>query len=203
MGRHERAAGTRELELTLGPLSDASIADGIVELFKEVVGLGSIAPIDGGMVQDGLRRFKVDTTSSDADLHDLFGFHIAREQVQILPWGGEHVAPGYGFHAGAPGAPKSEPDMEQGYGFFDSAPGAPGSKPAAAEPAERQAAPAVAQAKPAAAEAPIARAAAPARYAPPCFPPGNWPARQRCRQPRLRAWNLQELARSLVGSWFG
>ena len=161
------AAGTRELELTLGPLSDASIADGIVELFKEVVGLGSIAPIDGGMVQDGLRRFKVVTTSSDADLHDLFGFHIAREQVQILPWGGEHVAPGYGFHAGAPGAPKSEPDMEQGYGFFDSAPGAPGSKPAAAEPAERQAAPAVAQAKPAAAEAPIARAAAPARAAEP------------------------------------
>ena len=167
------AAGARELELTLGPLSDASIADGIVELFKEVVGLGSIAPIDGGLMQDGLRRFKVITSSSDADLHDLFGFHIAREQVQIVPWGGEHVAPGYGFHAGAPGAPKAEPEMEQGYGFFDSAPGAPGSD--ATSPPAAQAAPAhpeheMAAAKPAQAEPPAARGRQPARRRAPLGP---------------------------------
>ncbi|HTM18890.1 MAG TPA: hypothetical protein VL172_00215, partial [Kofleriaceae bacterium] len=68
-----------------------------------------------------MRRFKVVTTSSDNDLLDLFTFHVAREQVMLLPFG-----EGYGFHEGAPGAP--EPQVADiGYGFFDNAPGAPDS----------------------------------------------------------------------------
>lgn len=94
--------GDRILELTLGPLQKPELADSIVELFKEIEGLGTIDPIDGGMPQDGLRRFRVTTPSSDADLLDLFGFHVAREEVQLRPWSGDRVAPGYGFYPNAP-----------------------------------------------------------------------------------------------------
>ncbi|HLO96242.1 MAG TPA: chemotaxis protein CheW [Burkholderiaceae bacterium] len=122
-----KAAGpvARQLELKVGPLSNPAQADNLVELFKEITDLGTIEPLDGGIAADGIRRFKVLTTSTDNDLLDLFTFHVAREQVQLEPLG-----EGYGFHAGAPGAPeeiKKEEDL--GYGFFDDAPGLP---PAAA-----------------------------------------------------------------------
>ncbi|GAP38103.1 chemotaxis protein CheA [Piscinibacter sakaiensis] len=112
----------RQLELRVGPLDKPALADNLVELFAEIVDLGTIEPLDGGQPSDGMRRFKVTTTSSDNDLLDLFTFHVAREQVQLLPLG-----PGYGFHAGAPGAPKepNPPVVDPGYGFFDDAPGAP------------------------------------------------------------------------------
>lgn len=113
----------RELELRVGPLKDAKEADGLVELFNEIADLGIIEPIDGGQASDGMRRFRVVTTSSDSDLIDLFTFHVARDQVLLLP-----ITEGYGFHAGAPGAPSpSELCVPAaGYGFFDGAPGAPG-----------------------------------------------------------------------------
>ena len=113
----------RELELRVGPLKDTKQADDLIALFKEITDLGIIEPIDGGQPSDGMRRFKVVTTSSDNDLLDLFTFHVAREQVELLP-----LTSGYGFHAGAPGAPAEvEPGVDDvGYGFFDGAPGAPG-----------------------------------------------------------------------------
>ncbi len=111
--------GTRALELTVGPLPDASAADNLVDLFKEITNLGTIEPLDAGREADGMRRFKVITTSSDNDLIDLFGFHVAREHIRLAPLGD-----GYGFHAGAPGAPP-ETAADAGYGFFDNAPGAP------------------------------------------------------------------------------
>jgi two-component system chemotaxis sensor kinase CheA len=119
-------AGARELELTVGPLPDPSQADNLVELFKEITDLGTIEPLDAGRDADGMRRFKVVTTSSDNDLLDLFTFHIAREQVRLAP-----LSAGYGFHPGAPGAPPeaelgAKPTRDPGYGFFDDAPGAPG-----------------------------------------------------------------------------
>ena len=138
--------GPRTLELRVGPLPDVKDADNLVDLFKEIVDLGTIEPIDGGQSVDGMRRFKVVTSSSDSDLMDLFTFHVAREQVALLPFG-----PGYGFHNGSPGAPaEAAPKEEAGYGFFDNAPGAPvaGEAPAAAAPA--QAEPARAAPKPAA-----------------------------------------------------
>ncbi|MGC4078044.1 MAG: chemotaxis protein CheW [Rubrivivax sp.] len=147
------AGGTaaRALELTVGPLADPAMADNLVELFKEIADLGTIEPLDAGRDADGMRRFKVLTTTPDNDLLDLFTFHVAREQLKLAPLG-----PGYGFHEGAPGAPepsKTEPDP--GYGFFDEAPGAPQANAAPAPAAAAE------PARPAA-----AAPAAPARVAP-------------------------------------
>ena len=116
----------RGLELRVGPLSDPKDADNLVDLFNEIVDLGTIEPLDGGQASDGLRRFKVVTTSSDEDLLDLFTFHVAREKVVLLPLG-----PGFGFHEGSPGAPPVENPPDPGFGFFEDAPGAPGSVPTA------------------------------------------------------------------------
>ena len=148
----------RGLELRVGPLSDPNDADNLVDLFKEIVGLGTIEPLDGGQSSDGLRRFKVVTTSSDEDLLDLFTFHVAREKVALLPLG-----PGFGFHEGSPGAPPVENPPDPGFGFFEDAPGAPGSTPKAG--AESNPSPTSPQAADAAAPAP-ARAAAKADKAP-------------------------------------
>ena len=111
----------RLLELTVGPLPDPSTADSLADLFKEITDLGTIEPLDAGRDADGMRRFKVATLSSDNDLIDLFGFHVAREHITLTP-----LTDGYGFHEGAPGAPAvTTPSAEAGYGFFDDAPGAP------------------------------------------------------------------------------
>lgn len=141
--------GERALELQIGPLEDLKLADSVVDLFKEITGLGTIEPLDGGQAADGMRRFKVVTSSSDNDLLDLMCFHVAREQARLLPLG-----PGYGFHAGAPGAPpeeltrEDEPAADVGYGFFEGAPGAPGAAaPATPAPVAAAAAPAPRTAK--------------------------------------------------------
>jgi len=144
----------RELEVRVGPLKDPAQANSLIELFNEITDLGTIEPIDGGQSGDGMRRFRVVTTSTDNDLLDLFTFHVARDQVALLP-----MTAGYGFHAGAPGAPPAA-ELEQtdpGYGFFDNAPGAPGSvaADASAESGIKADTPA--------ADAPKAAARAPAR----------------------------------------
>lgn len=120
--------GRRELELTVGPLEHPELANELADLFREITDLGLIEPLDGGHAADGMRRFKITTTSSDTDLLDLFTFHVDREQVKLSPLG-----PGYGFHEGAPGSP---PAADPSYGFFDDAPGAPGSATAPAKPAQ-------------------------------------------------------------------
>jgi two-component system chemotaxis sensor kinase CheA len=143
--------GTRVLELSVGPLEDMALADNLVDLFKEITGLGSIEPLDAGQHADGMRRFKVTTTSTDNDLLDLFTFHVSREQVRLAP-----IGPGYGFHEGAPGAPESAASAKDpGYGFFEDAPGSP--QPAGAPPPAAATASAAAAA-PAAPRAPVAAA---------------------------------------------
>ncbi|WP_019559116.1 chemotaxis protein CheA [Caldimonas manganoxidans] len=143
------AQGERTLELVVGPLPDPSVADNLVELFKEIVDLGHIEPLDGGVAQQGMRRFKVVTRSSESELLDLFTFHVSKEHVQFKPLSPASTAPaappspasaapdpGYGFFENAPGAPApAAPDP--GYGFFENAPGAPSSTstPAPAKPA--------------------------------------------------------------------
>jgi two-component system chemotaxis sensor kinase CheA len=145
----------RQLELCVGPLEAPERADNLIELFSEITGLGSIEPLDGGQPADGMRRFKITTDSSDDDLLDLFTFHVAREQVKLLPLG-----PGYGFHRGAPGAPPPEAaPPDPGFGFFDDAPGAPAAAPAAGDAAPSMLA---AAAAPAPARAPARAAAKPA-----------------------------------------
>jgi two-component system, chemotaxis family, sensor kinase CheA len=153
----------RALELRVGPLPDTAAADHLVELFGEITDLGTIEPLDAGRPAEGIRRFKVITTTADSELIDLFGFHVAREHIQLLPLG-----PGYGFHEGAPGAPEAEPE-DPGYGFFDNAPGGPAAgdsgpdSTAPSTPAGNAAAGAAATTGPAGA----ARANAPARAAAP------------------------------------
>lgn len=109
----------RQLELTVGPLERPAEADNLAELFKEITDLGTIEPLDGGLAADGMRRFKIITTSSDSDLLDLFTFHVAREHIALTPLGN-----GYGFHEGAPGAPP-ETAPDPGYGFFEALPASP------------------------------------------------------------------------------
>ncbi|MBH9575899.1 chemotaxis protein CheA [Inhella proteolytica] len=153
------AGGLRQLELLVGPLDNPNQANNLVELFQEITDLGTIEMLDGGQSADGMRRFKVTTASSDNDLLDLFTFHVAREQVKLIPMG-----PGYGFYEGAPGAPKEEKKEDLGYGFFDDAPGSPqAAAPApAAAPAEaaKPSAAVVPTTKPSAATPPKPAAAA-------------------------------------------
>ena len=152
-------SGARQLELVVGPLSDPDQANNLVELFQEITDLGTIEMLDGGQAADGMRRFKITTASTDNDLLDLFTFHVAREQVKLIPMG-----PGYGFYEGSPGAPKEEKKEDPGYGFFDDAPGSPqAAAPApAATPAEatKPSAAVVPTTKPSAAAPPKPAAAA-------------------------------------------
>jgi two-component system, chemotaxis family, sensor kinase CheA len=149
--------GKRALELVVGPLESPALANNLVELFSEIVDLGTIEPLDGGQAADGMRRFKIVTSSSDNDLLDLFTFHVAREHVKLLPLG-----KGYGFHDGAPGAPKEE-QADASYGLFEGAPGAPGT--AAADASTAAAAADGATAAPASAVAGGAPKASPAKAA--------------------------------------
>ncbi|MBL8333304.1 MAG: chemotaxis protein CheW [Rubrivivax sp.] len=147
--------GTRALVLTVGPLQDATQAEQLFELFKEIPDLGTIDAIDGGQPADGLRRFRILTRSADSDLLDLCTFHVAREQLRLEP-----ATAGYGFFPGSPGAPADKPAapaVDPGYGFFEDAPGVPADA--------GEAATAAAAATPAPAAAPSAPAA-PAKAAP-------------------------------------
>jgi two-component system chemotaxis sensor kinase CheA len=147
--------GSRALELRVGPLDNPAHADNLLELFQEITDLGTIEAIDKGQSADGMRRFQILTTSSDAELLDLFTFHVAREQVQLLPLG-----PGYGFYAGNPGVPAADAETaaapkaadkvagDPGYGFFEDAPGAPVQHAVAAAPAAPAPAPVAAPAAP-------------------------------------------------------
>lgn len=150
----EETTSARVLELRVGPLEHPEQANNLVELFKEIADLGTIEPLDNGMPADGMRRFKICTTSSDSDLLDLFTFHVTREQVALLP-----LSAGFGFHSGAPGAPPESP-TELGYGFFADAPGTPGAgqPPGAAPSLEVGTAAASAAKAPARAEKPAVAA---------------------------------------------
>jgi two-component system chemotaxis sensor kinase CheA len=117
------AHGLRHLEITVTQLDRPDQADALMELFRDIPGLGEIRPLPHAEAAD--RVFDVDTTSSDDDLLDLFAFHVSREQVRIVdkPSGRPN------FTSSAVGAePSSQPvQVTEAYGFFDNAPGAPGS----------------------------------------------------------------------------
>jgi two-component system, chemotaxis family, sensor kinase CheA len=145
----------RALELTVGPLNNPAQADELADLFKEITDLGTIEPLDAGKAADGMRRFKIITSTADSELLDLMTFHVAREALRLEP-----LSAGFGFHPGAPGAPEqTAADEDPGYGFFDNAPGAPAE--AAASAAAPAPAPAAASAAPAAPKPAAAAAAKP------------------------------------------
>ncbi len=120
-------AGQRNLEISVGPLSNPAQADAIAELFRDIPGLGTIQTLSSD--RNDFRQFAVQTVSSDEDLLDLFTFHVAREQIEIraaaaLAPVATAIAPDASHGFGAPGAPAVVP-AEASFGFFDGAPGAP------------------------------------------------------------------------------
>ena len=114
--------GSRVLQIRVGPLERLEQADAIQELFNDIPGLGSISALDSGVANQ--RLFRVETTSSDDDLLDLFAFHVARDKVQIS---GVPASPAdaitVSVAGGAQSGAASEPAV---FGFFDGSPGAPG-----------------------------------------------------------------------------
>jgi two-component system chemotaxis sensor kinase CheA len=115
-------AGARRLAVRVGPLTDGKVADNLAELFRDIPALGTIAAADGGVLDSaGFRRFIVTTGSPDAELIELFSFHVAREQVLIEPH-----APG----ATAPAA-AAPAEADDGFGFFVDVASVPTARPAA------------------------------------------------------------------------
>ncbi|MDP3425568.1 MAG: chemotaxis protein CheW [Burkholderiaceae bacterium] len=115
----------RQLHLRIGPLDHPEQADAILELFRDIAGLGTIRPLP--TAEPGMRLFAVETTSSDSDLIDLMAFHVAKEQVHISD-----------AATAAPSA--AEPATEDpGFGLFEdlpvSAAPAPTAAPTVAMPA--------------------------------------------------------------------
>ncbi|AVO41610.1 chemotaxis protein CheW [Simplicispira suum] len=119
--------GQRQLLVRIGPLERVESADAIKELFRDIAGLGTIA--DQAVDDASMRAFRVETSSSDEDLLDLFAFHVAKEHVSITPV--------------ASSAQSSTPiaahaDGDSTYGFFQNAPGLPGQSPMAGAAAAGQ-----------------------------------------------------------------
>ena len=122
----EPVAGLRSIEIHVGPLERPEQADAIRELFRDIPGLGTIEPLPSP--QPDMRAFAVETASSDADLLDLFVFHVSKDQVRIVPRAEEDpdeieaqaaAKRPFGFFHDAPGSPIAS------FGLFDGAPGVP------------------------------------------------------------------------------
>ena len=117
MPRAAAPGQVRTLHIQIGPMERLEHADAIKSLFQDIPGLGTIQDVPAKQPQT--RLYEVQTASSEEDLLDLFAFHVAKEQVQIVVAAevgqeggtetGEPVAPNagaYGFFPGAPGAPR-------------------------------------------------------------------------------------------------
>jgi two-component system chemotaxis sensor kinase CheA len=110
----------RTLQVRIGPLERLEQATAIKELFRDIPGLGSITDVPEA--DPATRVFAVETTSTDADLLDLFTFHVAKEQVQIV----DQSVAGDAAESPVAGAPAAVGD--DSFGFFQDAPGAPANK---------------------------------------------------------------------------
>jgi two-component system, chemotaxis family, sensor kinase CheA len=111
------ADGTRCLDIRIGPLTSGAVADGLVELFRDIPMLGTIEALDQGQLSaDGMRRFKVTTPSPDSELLELFSFHVSREQVRIAAFGAADGQPQQ--HASGATQEERVPAEGEGYGFF-------------------------------------------------------------------------------------
>ncbi len=141
-------SGQRTVELRVGPLGDPAQADNLLDLFKEITDLGVLTPLPDDAALPKVRRFKLDTSTAESELLDLFTFHVSREHVSFVAMPGQAEAakpaekdPGYGFFEPVEAAaPAEAAPVEKGYGFFDNAPGAPsahaGASGGASEPAQ-------------------------------------------------------------------
>ena len=120
----------RSLEVIISKLTQADLADAIVELFHDIPGLGQIEALPAD--QTDRRIFLVETTSSNEDLLDLFAFHVSRDQVVFNEISVPPFSPAItGVSEQQEGVKSAQADVSraeaaQGFGFFDGAPGAPG-----------------------------------------------------------------------------
>jgi two-component system chemotaxis sensor kinase CheA len=119
------AKAERELEIHIGPLENPASADGIAELFRDIPGLGSVEALPCDLSTH--RAWFARTTASDADLMDLFTFHVGKDDIRIV----EQAAP-LATRAAAideehlTGTGHPNPTTEgRDYGFFEGAPGVP------------------------------------------------------------------------------
>ncbi len=161
--------GSRRLRLTLGPLQDPSRAQDVVDLFREIGGLGTITALPQAQADDRLHRYELITTSSDDELVDLFGFHVSREEIRLEP-----AAPTAALTP-APAPPAVSLDAPDGsYGLFAGAPGAPEAAPHGPAAVTTTTAAAVAPPTPGAeAGAAVSARTAPARADRPPATPGS------------------------------
>ena len=117
----------RRLKAIIGPLEKPELADAIKELFRDIVGLGTILSEQ----EDGGRKvFEIDTTSTNDDLLDLFAFHVAKEQIELQEAGAAPAVQALpaAFEPATPaghGTDHSHDIIEQGFGLFAGAPGSP------------------------------------------------------------------------------
>lgn len=120
--------GRRQVLMTLGPLPDAHAAAAVAALFAEIPELGHIEALDHADAGDGLRRFRVSTPCSDAELADLCAFHVdpALLRLQPLP---AASAPHTAAPAGTQRASEEKPDAARHMpGTKADAPPLPGEK---------------------------------------------------------------------------
>jgi two-component system chemotaxis sensor kinase CheA len=75
----------RALWLSVGPLHDAGALAALLALFTEIPDLGRIAPRDDVPPADGMHHFALHTGCSDAELIDLFAFHVSAALVRLEP----------------------------------------------------------------------------------------------------------------------
>jgi two-component system chemotaxis sensor kinase CheA len=114
----------RHLEITVTHLDRPDQADALMELFRDIPGLGDIHAVQPAGGPD--RVFLVDTTSTDEDLLDLFAFHVSREQVRIVDKSAEPVSASVNPSPVLVEPVHAPAQLAESYGFFDNAPGAPG-----------------------------------------------------------------------------
>jgi two-component system, chemotaxis family, sensor kinase CheA len=112
--------------LVVGPLEKISMADNIADLFNEIPGLGTIKALDQGQPDEhGKRRFQVVSSSTQAELLDLFTFHVPREAIEIVttaPTEATEVAPQQVIIKPAASPVKVQPAADEGFGFFEPLP---------------------------------------------------------------------------------
>ena len=127
--------GLRRLEILIGPIDQPEHANAVMELFRDIPGLGKASAMPSD--RENFCLFLVETSSSDEDLLDLFAFHVAREKVAIKQIGDDRETDDVSVSGGVdvpvpnvydddppPGAPLAP---FPGFGFFDGSPGAPDS----------------------------------------------------------------------------
>lgn len=120
--------GLRHLEIRFTKLDQPSQADAVVELFRDIPGLGEIKPITQKSSEADTRVFEVQTTSTNEDLLDLFAFHVSREHVVIANMSAPSTPEGTQEPVVLPTVaqtPSIVSAATQGFGFFDGAPGSP------------------------------------------------------------------------------